>query len=84
MNILSLLNRHTERLQALSNPLNLLCIGVSSPFSPNPITPYCFSNAVLDEDRNMNKKPVKKTHNAKIDSTITNLMTFYLFNNYTQ
>lgn len=53
-------------------------------FSPNPITPYCFSNAVLDEDRNMNKKPVKKTHNAKIDSTITNLMTFYLFNNYTQ
>ena len=27
------------------------------------------------------KKPVKKTHNAKIDSTITNLMTFYLFNN---
>ena len=45
---------------------------------------YCFSNAVLDEDRNMNKKPVKKTHNAKIDSTITNLMTFYLFNNYTQ
>ncbi|MFR3549656.1 MAG: terminase TerL endonuclease subunit [Coprobacter sp.] len=53
-------------------------------FSPNPITPFCFGNAVLDEDRNMNKKPVKKTHNAKIDSTITNLMTFYLFNNYTQ
>lgn len=50
-------------------------------FSPNPITPFCFGNAVLDEDRNMNKKPVKKTHNAKIDSTITNLMTFYLFNN---
>ena len=53
-------------------------------FDPNPITPYCFSNAVLDEDRNMNKKPVKKTHNAKIDSTITNLMTFHLFNNYTE
>lgn len=50
-------------------------------FDANPITPYCFSNAVLDEDRNMNKKPIKKTHNAKIDSTITNLMTFYLFNN---
>ena len=50
-------------------------------FDPNPITPYCFGNAVLDEDRNMNKKPIKKTHNAKIDSTITNLMTFYLFNN---
>jgi len=52
-------------------------------FDPNPITPYCFANAVLDEDRNMNKKPIKKTHNAKIDSTITNLETFYLFNNLT-
>ena len=50
-------------------------------FDPNPITPYCFSNAVLDEDRLGNKKPIKKTHNAKIDSAITNLMTFYLFNN---
>lgn len=52
-------------------------------FDPNPITPYCFGNAVLDEDRNMNKKPIKRTHNSKIDSTITNLMTYYLFNNYT-
>lgn len=52
-------------------------------FDPNPITPYCFSNAVLDEDRNMNKKPIKRTHNSKIDSTITNLMTYYLFNNHT-
>lgn len=49
-------------------------------FDPNPITPYCFSNAVLDEDRNGNRKPIKKTHNSKIDSTITNLMTFHLFN----
>ena len=53
-------------------------------FDPNPITPYCFANAVLDEDRNCNRKPIKKTHNAKIDSTITNLMTFHLFNNYTE
>ena len=52
-------------------------------FDPNPITPYCFANAILDEDRNCNKKPIKKTHNAKIDSTITNLMTFHLFNNLT-
>lgn len=50
-------------------------------FDPNPITPYCFANAVLDEDRNCNKKPIKRTHNAKIDATITNLMTFHLFNN---
>lgn len=53
-------------------------------FSPNPITWYCFGNAVLDEDRNENKKPVKKTHNLKIDGVITNLMTFYLYNNITQ
>lgn len=53
-------------------------------FSKNPITYYCFGNAVLDEDRNENKKPIKKTHNLKIDGTITNLMTFYLYNNITQ
>lgn len=53
-------------------------------FAPNPITYYCFGNAVLDEDRNENKKPVKKTHNLKIDGAITNLMTFYLYNNITQ
>lgn len=53
-------------------------------FAPNPITWYCFGNAVLDEDRNENKKPVKKTHNLKIDGAITNLMTFYLYNNITQ
>lgn len=50
-------------------------------FDPNPITPYCFSNAVLDEDRLGNKKPIKRLQNGKIDSAITNLMTFYLFNN---
>lgn len=49
-------------------------------FDPNPITPYCFSNAVLDEDRLGNKKPIKRLQNGKIDSTITNLMTFHLFN----
>lgn len=52
-------------------------------FDPNPITPYCFGNAVLDEDRNCNKKPVKKLQNGKIDSTITILMTFHLYNNLT-
>lgn len=49
-------------------------------FAPNPITPYCFGNAVLDEDRLGNKKPIKRLQNGKIDSTITNLMTFHLFN----
>lgn len=49
-------------------------------FDPNPITPYCFANAVLDEDRLGNKKPIKRLQNGKIDSTITNLMTFHLYN----
>lgn len=53
-------------------------------FDPNPITAYCFSNAVLDEDRMGNKKPIKRLQNAKIDSSVTNLMTFHLFNNLTQ
>ena len=51
-------------------------------FDPNPITPYCFGNAVLDEDRLGNKKPIKRLQNGKIDSTITNLMTFHLFNTF--
>lgn len=48
----------------------------------NPITWYCFGNAVLDYDRNENKKPVKSSQNRKIDGVITTLMTFYMFNNY--
>nr|DAM03122.1 MAG TPA: Large Terminase [Caudoviricetes sp.] len=50
-------------------------------FNKNPIIWYCFGNAVLDEDRLGNKKPMKRSANEKIDPTITNLMTFYLFNN---
>ena len=48
----------------------------------NPITWYCFGNAVLDHDRNENKKPVKVSDNRKIDGVITILMTFYMFNNF--
>lgn len=51
-------------------------------FNQNPIVWYCFGNAMLDEDRLCNKKPIKRSANEKIDATITNLMTFYLFNNY--
>lgn len=50
-------------------------------FNQNPMVWYCFGNAMLDEDRLGNKKPIKRTANEKIDATITNLMTFYLFNN---
>ena len=51
-------------------------------FNQNPIVWYCFGNAVLDEDRLGNRKPIKRSSNEKIDATITNLMTFHLFNNY--
>ena len=53
-------------------------------FNRNPIVWYCFGNAVMDEDRLCNKKPIKRSANEKIDCTVTNLMTFYLFNNYTR
>lgn len=51
-------------------------------FNQNPIVWYCFGNAVLDEDRLCNKKPIKRSANEKIDPTITNLMALYLYNNY--
>lgn len=51
-------------------------------FNYNPIIWYCFGNAMIDEDRLGNRKPIKKTSNEKIDCTITNTMNFYLFNNY--
>lgn len=51
-------------------------------FNYNPINWYCFSNAIMDEDKLENRKPVKQSQYAKIDGAITAVMTFYLFNNY--
>lgn len=51
-------------------------------FNQNDINGFCFSNAVIDEDKLENRKPIKRTQNGKIDGAITALMTFYLFNNY--
>ncbi|VFB14384.1 putative phage terminase large subunit [Bacteroides heparinolyticus] len=51
-------------------------------FNRNPINWYCFGNAVMDEDRLENKKPIKRSQREKIDGVITTLMNFYLFNNY--
>lgn len=45
----------------------------------NPINFYCFGNAVLDYDRLENCKPVKRTHNGKIDGVITMLMSMHEF-----
>lgn len=43
-------------------------------FGPNPVTAYCFDNAVLDIDRMQNCKPMKKQEKLKIDGCITNCM----------
>lgn len=51
-------------------------------FAPNPITSYCFGNAVMDEDKMENKKPIKRSQYEKIDGAIATIMNFYLFNNY--
>lgn len=50
-------------------------------FDPNPITPYCFGNAIIDEDRLENRKPIKASVNDKIDGAITNVMGFWMMNN---
>jgi len=50
-------------------------------FDPNPITAYCFENAVIDEDRLENRKPIKENPNDKIDGAITNVMGFWMMNN---
>ena len=51
-------------------------------FNYNPINWYCFGNAVIDEDRLENRKPIKKSQNAKLDGAVTSVMTFYLYNNF--
>lgn len=50
-------------------------------FDNNPINWYCFGNAIMDEDRNENRKPIKRSQYEKIDGAITTIMTFWLFNN---
>lgn len=51
-------------------------------FSDNPITPWCFSNCVIDEDRIGNRKPIKAQHTLKIDGAITCLMCQEQYNSY--
>lgn len=48
----------------------------------NPINYFCFGNAVLDEDKVENLKPVKRTHSQKIDGVITMLMALRMFMDY--
>lgn len=48
----------------------------------NPINEFCLSNCVIDMDNLENKKPIKISHNRKIDGTITMLMTLGLLYRY--
>ena len=41
----------------------------------NPINVFCLTNCVIDTDTLENKKPLKLSHNRKIDGTVTVLMT---------
>lgn len=69
---------------AFTSPVESFEIAVKTKkqtFEPNPITVYCFNNAVIDEDWNENRKPIKMSAEKKIDGAITNVMTYYLFNN---
>ena len=50
-------------------------------FDPNPVTAFCFGNAVIDEDRLENRKPIKENPNSKIDGAITNIMGFWMMDN---
>ena len=48
----------------------------------NPINAFCFGNAVLDEDKLENVKPVRRSLFMKIDGVITALMCMRLFIDY--
>lgn len=69
---------------AFTNATDIMELAISRKritFTPNPITAWCFSNAVVDEDANGNRKPMKKYANSpmKIDGVITNLMCLRLW-----
>lgn len=48
----------------------------------NPINAYCFGNAVLDQDKMENCKPIKRKQTQKIDGVITMLMCMRMFIDY--
>lgn len=70
---------------AFTSPTDIMELSVSRKkiwFHPNPITAWCFANAVIDEDNNGNRKPMKRYQDSpmKIDGVITNLMCLKLWN----
>lgn len=74
---------------AFTGPTDIVELAIARKkitFSPNPITAWCFENAVVDEDNNGNRKPMKKYHSSpnKIDGVITNLMCIKLWHDRDQ
>ena len=70
---------------AFTSPTDIMELSVSRKkifFNPNPITAWCFANAVIDEDNIGNRKPMKRYNDSpmKIDGVITNLMCLKLWN----
>lgn len=70
---------------AFTSPTDIMELAVSRKkiwFNRNPITAWCFANAVIDEDNNGNRKPMKRYNDSpmKIDGVITNLMCLKLWN----
>lgn len=51
-------------------------------FARNPIMRWMLCNAVLEEDRMGNRKPMKSKANLKIDGVVTSLMCIWLFQNF--
>jgi phage terminase large subunit-like protein len=62
--------------------LEIMIKNKTCTFTPNEITAWCFGNCQMDEDKNGNRKPIKRTHTEKIDGAITCLMCQDLFNNF--
>lgn len=70
---------------AFTSPLETLEIAIFSEkivIDDNPLNLYCFNNAVIDEDKLENRKPIKKTAAKKIDAVITTIMTLGLYNTW--
>lgn len=62
--------------------LEIAVFGERIIIDDNPLNQYCFNNAVIDEDKMENRKPIKKTAAKKIDGVITILMSLGLYNTW--
>lgn len=69
---------------AFTSPVEMMELAISRDqivFDDNAMTRFCFNNVYMDEDRQENRKPIKRSANEKIDGVITAIMTLYLYNN---